>query len=498
MSRQSFSLSIILIITVITTSFVKVNDDLVNHKCDYILSVAKIIKNGNPVSKAYFSLGVVGKGPEIKNIVKQLEKRFETTKIRNKPVKITTYNRLKSQINVDLLVISGKTKITPNDLKGVLKKMNYILLTDSPPYGISTLNNNTINQLKAEINESNEELQNAESTIENQIETIEANDSIIMINNQLIGKNKTVIDKQHKEIHKQDSTIHAQRLLLIIAIISILLIGSLLFIILKINKQRKEILIEVEEKNKNILDSLNYSKNIQRAMLPNEDDFKTHFKNHFILFQPKDIVSGDFYWMEKLDNKIYVSVADCTGHGVPGAMMSLICSKALTKVVKELKISETSKILDQTVVELQDYFSKSTKTIHDGMDLSLICIDKANNKITFSGAHNPLYYFIKGELKILKADKQPIGSYDYRKPYTQKTLKLSDIETLYLFSDGYVDQFGGEKDKKFTKKRFKKLLTTIQNSPFETHKSILSNEIKNWKGNQDQIDDISIIGLQLL
>lgn len=474
----------------------KVDDDLVNHKVDYIISVSKVLKAGKSVSKTHFKIGIVGKGAEIKNIIKKLNVKLASQKIRNKPVSIQSYNRIKNNINVDLLVISSQTKITPNDLKGVLKSLNYILLTDSYPYGISTLNNNTINALEKEIDQSNEKLENAESKITNQIETINENDSIIEINNQIIGKNKNVIDKQHEEIHKQDSTIHTQKLLLTVAIVSLVLIGSLLFIILKINRQRKLILAEVKEKNKNILDSLNYSKNIQLAMLPNNSEFEFFFKKYFILYQPKDIVSGDFYWMEELDDKIYLSVADCTGHGVPGAMMSLICSKALTKVVKELKISEPSKILDQTVEELQNYFSKSTKTIHDGMDLSLICIDKKNDKLIFSGAHNPLYYFIGSELKILKADKQPIGSYVYRKPYTQSSLKLSSIDTIYLFSDGYPDQFGGPKNKKFSKKRFKILLTSLQNKDFSLHGNILENQINDWKGKQDQIDDISVIGIK--
>ena len=474
----------------------KVDNDLVNHKVDYIISVARVLKAGKPVSKTHFKIGTVGKGAEIKSIVKKLNIKLASQKIRHKPVSIQSYNRIKNNIKVDLLVISSQTKITPNDLKGVLKSLNYILLTDSYPYGISTLNNNTIKALEKEIDQSNEKLNHAESKISNQIETINKNDSIIEINNQLIGKNKDVIDKQHDEIHEQDSTIHTQKLLLTVAIVSLLLIGSLLFIILKINKQRKLILVDVKEKNKNILDSLNYSKNIQLAMLPNESEFEKNFENYFILYQPKDIVSGDFYWMEELNGKIYLSVADCTGHGVPGAMMSLICSKALTKVVKELKISEPSKILDQTVEELQDYFSKSTKTIHDGMDLSLICIDKTNDEITFSGAHNPLYYFTGTELKILKADKQPIGSYLYRKPYTQSSLKLSSINTIYLFSDGFHDQFGGQKNKKFSKKRFKTLLTSIQNKDFTTHCNVLQNEINDWKGSQDQIDDISVIGVK--
>jgi len=495
-----FNIFTILISAVFTlssfTSFSKSNDEIILHKCDYIVSVANVINVNHTTSNSSFKITVIGKGSDIKNVVKELKLRYKNNRIKGKRVVIESFNRLKKDVKTDLLVISSQTKITPNDLKGVLKDNNYILLTDKYPYGISTLNNSTIKKLKNEINKSNSKLKDANTTIDKQFKNIKKNDSIITINKNKINENYKVISNQNNEISEQHLTIKSQKLQLLIAILSILLISSLLIMILRINKERKKALLEVKEKNKSILDSLNYSKNIQQAMLPGKNSFDIKFKDYFILFQPKDIVSGDFYWMEEIDGKVFLSVADCTGHGVPGAMLSMICSKALTKVVKELKIYSPAKILDQTVLELEEYFSKSDKTIYDGMDLSLVCLDYNNNILTYSGANNPLYYIENKKLKIIKADRQPIGLYNERKPYSQTELKISNINSIYLFSDGYADQFGGPNNKKFSKKRFRELLESLNSNTLNYQGYIIEKEINIWKGKKEQIDDITVIGVK--
>jgi len=270
----------------------------------------------------------------------------------------------------------------------------------------------------------------------------------------------------------------------------------------------------VHEKNEEITDSINYAKRLQDAILPSFEEIDSLIPNNFILYKPKDLVSGDFYWSEKMDDYTYLASADCTGHGVPGAMVSVVCSNALNRSVKEFGISEPSKILNKTRELVIETFAKSGEDVKDGMDIALCAF--SNNKVIFSGANNPLWIIRRTELlseeqkearsSVLlnnfsliefKSNKQPIGLYEGMKDFTQEEILLNTDDTLYFFTDGYPDQFGGEKGKKFKYKPFKKLLLEIHTESMTKQKSILDKTFETWKGNLDQIDDVCVIGVKL-
>ncbi len=254
---------------------------------------------------------------------------------------------------------------------------------------------------------------------------------------------------------------------------------------------------EIEEKNRDILDSIIYAKRLQEAILPPQEFVNTHLANNFIYYQPKDIVAGDFYWAEKVGEKFFIAAADSTGHGVPGAMVSVVCSNALNRTIKEFKLTETGKILDKTRELVIETFEKSASEVKDGMDISLLCIDSKNKNIYWSGANNPLWYIQDNELKEIKADKQPIGKSDYPKPFTTHQVEYKESTAFYLFTDGLADQFGGPNGKKFKYKQFSDLLIKNNNLSHQHQWEIINKAFLDWKGDLEQVDDICVIGIKL-
>ncbi len=253
----------------------------------------------------------------------------------------------------------------------------------------------------------------------------------------------------------------------------------------------------VEEKNKEITDSITYAKRIQEAILPPQDFVNEFLPDSFILYKPKDLVAGDFYWMEVMNEKIFIAAADSTGHGVPGALVSVVCSNALNRALKEFNLQETGKILDKTRELVVETFAKSNEQVKDGMDISLLCIDKKNNTAFWSGANNPLWKISANNLSEIKADKQPIGKTDLPKPFTTHTLQLNSGDIFYLFTDGFADQFGGERGKKFKYQQLKELLVNINNTSLKEQCKLLSKKFDDWKGKLEQVDDVCIIGIKI-
>ena len=253
----------------------------------------------------------------------------------------------------------------------------------------------------------------------------------------------------------------------------------------------------IEEKQKEIVDSITYAKRLQDAILPPQEFIKTHLPNHFIIYQPKDIVAGDFYWAEEKEGKFFIAAADCTGHGVPGAMVSVVCSNALNRCVNEFGIYDAGKILDKTRNLVIETFAKSNTEVKDGMDISLLCIDKESKKVFWSGANNPLWYIENGELKELKADKQPIGKTDNAKPFTTNELNFVSGTCYYLFTDGLADQFGGPKGKKFKYRQMEEILRVNHQQKIDAQKQILAQAFAEWKGDLEQVDDVCVIGVKI-
>lgn len=282
----------------------------------------------------------------------------------------------------------------------------------------------------------------------------------------------------------------------------------------------------IEEKQKEIVDSITYAKRLQEAILPAQEIVDKHLPQNFILYTPKDLVAGDFYWMEVTndgDKEItFIAAADSTGHGVPGAMVSVVCSNALNRAVLEFKLTQTGQILDKTRELVLETFSKSTTDVKDGMDISLLAVIRKNNEIVeinWSGANNPLWYassasaYQSSDKKIIenemvtealeatmhevKANKQPIGKTDNPTPFTTHSIPYVKGTLFYLFTDGYADQFGGPKGKKFKYKQLEELLLELSSQEMSTQKEILNSKFEEWKSGIEQVDDVCIIGIKL-
>ncbi len=258
---------------------------------------------------------------------------------------------------------------------------------------------------------------------------------------------------------------------------------------------------QLEEKNTEILDSINYARRIQSAILPPDKLVKTYLENSFILYKPKDIVAGDFYWLEPLEDTILFAAADCTGHGVPGAMVSVVCNNGLNRSVREHGLIEPGQILDKTREIVIAEFEKSEEEVKDGMDIALCALN--GRTLKYAGAHNPLWIIRShaAEVEEIKAHKQPIGQYTAPSSYPTHTIELNPGDSFYIFSDGFADQFGGEKGKKFKTANFKRLLLSIQNETMDRQRELIDEAFENWKkaGNHEieQLDDVCVIGVRV-
>jgi tetratricopeptide (TPR) repeat protein len=259
--------------------------------------------------------------------------------------------------------------------------------------------------------------------------------------------------------------------------------------------EKKNIIIE--EKQREITESINYAQRIQQAILPPVKILNEVFKENFVLYKPKDIVAGDFYWIEKVNDTIYIAAADSTGHGVPGAMVSVVCSNALNRSIKEFKLTEPGKILDKARELVLETFEKSSDDVKDGMDISLLCYNSKTNTLLWSGANNPLWYVQNNEITEIKADKQPIGKTEYPKPFTTHQIEYKENTIFYLFTDGLADQFGGPKGKKFKYKQFLEMVAHHVQLPLIKQAHAIENTFNNWKGELEQVDDVCVIGIKL-
>lgn len=291
------------------------------------------------------------------------------------------------------------------------------------------------------------------------------------------------LKKQKKEILEQNTEILAQR-------------DKMQEQVELISSQHKQL----EIYNTRLTDSINYAQHIQQALLPSKELFEEVFPQNFLYFLPKDILSGDFYWMNcnKAKDTVYLAVADCTGHGVPGAMLSMLGISFLNEIFSSYKQTSPSNMLNQLrknfLVTMSNNSTK--KSLNDGMDIGLAEIDFEQNKLFFAGANRDIYIVRESELIILKGDNMPIGKYVLNTPFSQKEFKLLPGDCIYMFTDGYNDQFGGVKNRKFKRKNFKKLLLAVQTLSFEEQLKMIDMMHKQWKQDKFQVDDILIIGFQ--
>lgn len=329
---------------------------------------------------------------------------------------------------------------------------------------------------------------------------------------ELLNKDKKISELQLSE---NENKLNRQRIVIIGAVVVLLLLVFVAFMLFsqnklkqKTNEQLAAFNIElknqkhiIEEKQKEILDSITYAKRLQEAILPDKKEIESVLNQRrsefFILYQPKDIVAGDFYFFERKGDLLFFAAADCTGHGVPGAMVSVVCSTALNRSVNEFNLCDTGKILDKTRELVLETFAKNDKNVKDGMDISLCSLSLSSLTFHWSGANNPLWYFNTGVFKEIKADKQPIGQTEDPKPFSQNAVSVNKGDMIYLLTDGYADQFGGPKGKKFKYKQLEEILVEIHTLPATDQELVLRQKFDAWRGQLEQVDDVSIIGIRI-
>lgn len=261
------------------------------------------------------------------------------------------------------------------------------------------------------------------------------------------------------------------------------------------NVELKQAYNIIEEKNKDITSSISYASRIQEALLPRLSDIKGLGRHAFILYLPKDIISGDFYWFSKMKDSLLLVAGDCTGHGVPGALMSMLGISFLEEIVNRQGITEPNRILDELGREIRRALRQKSGETKDGMDMSVCLINSKSGKIMFAGANNNLYLVRENQLTEYKADRMAVGfNEDMLSKFTMQKVELLPGDILYMFSDGFADQFGGEHNKKYKYSAFKEFLLSIHNKPLSEQKSSLRKEFFSWKAEYDQVDDVLVIG----
>ncbi|MDX2172265.1 MAG: tetratricopeptide repeat protein [Bacteroidota bacterium] len=309
------------------------------------------------------------------------------------------------------------------------------------------------------------------------------------------------------KVNKKEEQLKAEKTIKYFAFGAIAIFVVLLFFLFKGNKEKQEankLIVKqkelVEEKQKEIIDSITYAKRIQTALLASNKLLSENLKEHFVFYKPKDIVAGDFYWATAIEDTFIYITGDCTGHGVPGAFMSLLNISILNETIKEKKIFKPDLILNTVRNEIISALNPegSIEESKDGMDCVAIVIDKKNKTLEYASANNSFYFVRNNELTVYKADKMPVGkSHDSNIPFQYHKIDLQENDLIYTFTDGYADQFGGPNGKKFKYKQFMDLLHSIYYLPLNQQSMILSQKFDEWKGPLGQVDDVCVIGIKI-
>ena len=265
------------------------------------------------------------------------------------------------------------------------------------------------------------------------------------------------------------------------------------------NGELKDMNEEVRTQNEQIVNSINYAEKIQHALLPNDSVLKNNFAQYFLMFQPRDIVSGDFYWFSDMTDKVVVVCADSTGHGVPGSFMSMLGMSYIDEIVNNRKITEPKDILEEMRNKVKSALNQTIgdNKPKDGMDMSVCVFEKDLSSVKFAGANNGIYLIRDEELQSIKPTKNPIGIYTKEVPFQQQEIELRKGDQIYLYTDGYVDQFGGKHDRKFMTKYLKAELLKLTNEPMSSQKASLTKTFQDWRGDLFQTDDCTLIGVQV-
>jgi len=374
-----------------------------------------------------------------------------------------------------------------------------------------------IEDRETEIEQKTKVLQVQESEIESQSTTIDAQvkevnqQGKILADQELsIRTKEEAISLKEEEIRRQDEkivvqaeAIQTQKIIILAAVLALILVFGLVYFIWRNyrNKKRANILLQAQKdqiayQKKHITDSIEYAKMIQTAILPSMELF-THQLEHFVLFKPRDIVSGDFYWAKEIDGKYLIVTADCTGHGVPGAFMSMLGVSLLNEIIISKEIIRPDLILNKLRDKIIEALKQEAGSIiKDGMDMTICLFDRRTHQLQFSGANNPLYLVSEGLLTQIKGDKMPVAIHDLMDVFTLHQLKLKQGDSFYTFSDGFADQFGGPQRKKFLAKNFKNLLLSIQDLSMIEQGNRLDEVFTDYRKEVEQIDDVVVIGVK--
>ena len=465
--------------------------------------VRNMVTAYNNIGTSYVSLGYFNKGIENleRGLALALKHEMESDVAHLKFFIAKAYNEHKFTRKAK--VFAEESSLIADSLK-IMELMvdNYLLLGDiySNLKDYKSCNNVLLKHIEAKEAIQNDYYHNQLTEMEVKYKLDIKEKHIQLLLKDSLHKNEIVINQQNQLSWKKRETNY-----FVIGgfflIIGILLTAYFLLKYRKVNKvifaqkskvEHQKSIIEI--KNRDITDSIKYAERIQKTMLPTDDNINENLKNSFVLYKPKDIVAGDFYWLEKKEKAVLFAVADCTGHGVPGAIVSVVCNNALNRAVRQYGLSKPNQILDKAKEIVVDTFSKN-EDVRDGMDVAVCSLD--GKKLLYSGANNPLWLFRSGELIIYPSDRQPVGKYEYEKKFSFNEIDLIEGDTVYIFSDGYADQFGGQKNKKFKSSQLKKLLLSVQQYDMKIQKEILNKEFDKWRGNFEQMDDVCLMGVRI-
>jgi len=347
-------------------------------------------------------------------------------------------------------------------------------------------------------------------TIEDQMKEVKEQQQVLTEQEQRISFKEATISQKEIEIRKQDEkilvqaeAIQKQKIIILAVALALLLVFGLVYFIWRNyrNKKKANILLQAQRdqiayQKKHITDSIEYAKMIQTAILPSMELFSQHLE-HFVVFKPRDIVSGDFYWAEEMDGKYLIVTADCTGHGVPGAFMSMLGISLLNELIISKEIIRPDEILNKLRDKIVEALKQeSSSIIRDGMDMTICLFDRKTLQLQFSGANNPLYVVSEGQLTQIRGDKMPVAIHDIIEPFTLHKIQLKKGDAFYTFSDGFADQFGGPHRKKFLAKNFRKLLLSIQDLSMIEQGNRLDEVFTNYRKEVEQVDDVVVIGVK--
>jgi serine phosphatase RsbU (regulator of sigma subunit) len=333
-----------------------------------------------------------------------------------------------------------------------------------------------IEEEKKKTEEKNKKIWQMSETVYKEKKKVDEQIELLQTEKEKLEAEKKKVDEKVKKLWSQSTAIHKEK------------------------ERINELKLEIEHRHQEIIDSVNYAKRIQEAILPDRKEISAHISNSFILFKPRNIVSGDFYWFSHKEGKSIIAAVDCTGHGVPGAFMSMIGNTILNQIVNEREVTDPAQILNLLNEEINASLKQTQQDSEsrDGMDIAICSFEPEQMKMQYAGANRPLYFVRDNQLTETKADKFPIGGLDYDIPkiFNTHTFLLQKDDVVYISTDGYADQFGTEDTKLMTRK-FKEKLLSIHTQSMEDQRNYLDSFIENWKGNVEQTDDILVIGIKI-